>query len=272
MVLNLISVHTQASSAVELVMGSKESKFVAIPFSRGFIQRKVPPLVSTSKAMAYAVKSFNLCLLDYLINVSLSKDNKSGRSANIGICLRTQYNTYSMFWLVVDTDITVEELLYLDELFKECDVALAISDAIPPLPLEGRTYVIGGQNFVIPSDKRPAAISIGSNSGIDREHNYKEITTPQCESMIRALLGGRTTFRGSELAVLFSVLGATIVRKTVDPSPADEEQLTLVRMKGDASTITVHELIHHHICGYTRKDLLLKLFRPFYTKCDVSLL
>lgn len=254
-------------------MGSKESKFIAVPFSRGFAKRKASPLVSTSEAMAQAVKSFNLFLLDYLTNVALSKDGARGRSTNMGICRRAHDDTPSFFWLVLDTDVTVEELLYLDELLKECDMALVTSDAIPPLPLKGRTYVVGGRYFMLDIDKRaPVGSRSGSGANDKDKATDKDGNDPQREGMIRALLGDRSSLRHSELAVLFSVLGATMVLKTADPSTADTGRLTLVRKKGDTSTITVHELIHDHICGYARKDLLLKLFKPFYVKCDASLM
>lgn len=255
-------------------MGATESKFIAVPFRRREAGSGAPPIPITAETMAHAIQSADMILLDYLpgMNLSSTSDSDSDK-VNVALCCESMERR--ALWLVLDKDPAGVQLRKVDAWLQGCTKF----PEIPKDPLERQLYVVWGRYWMFDIDK------ITKDEKLD-------ISIPR-EAMIRSLLGNRHSMRQADIAVLCSVLGGEVVRKSAfgkfDSSylAADGVSAHLLTqdatshavdaadaskaLKIDVHVVSVRTFVHDHICGKQLTSDDVQPFKSLYADCKRSM-
>lgn len=263
-------------------MGSTESKFIAFPFRRLPAGTAGPPLVITAETMAHAIYKYNMKLVDYFEQKSFDEDSdKVTDTANVALCYESM-DPHAL-WLFLDRDPTRNQLSKIDQWIKRCPEHPVIPKSVAPLTRH--FYMVSGRCWMLDIDKP------GQKSKEVTNSEAKLITTRR--SMVQSILGHRRSMRPSDIAVLCTLLGGTVIRMqdletmetaddqrdmkvhilTRDRNDIKEHKVKIRGVKIDADVVSVRTLIHDHICGenhrYTSDDI--QQFTSLYENCKQSM-
>lgn len=269
-------------------MGTTESKFIAFPFRRLPGGSAAPPIVITAETLAHAIHEFNMKLVDYFQHKSFGEDSdKVSDTANVALCYESM-DPHAL-WLFFDRDPTRSQLSRVDQWIKRCPEHPVIPKSVAPLT--HHFYVVSGSRYWMLDIDKPGQKTAKETSKEVSNSEAKSITTRR--AMIQSILGHRHSMRQTDIAVLCTLLGGTMIRKkdlqtmestgekgnpkvhilTRDRDDAKARKEKVPGGEIDVNIVSVRTLIHDHICGekhrYTSDDI--QHFTSLYENCKQSM-